>query len=130
MLLGNSPNRVMPGRLVERVASSDKLVAGLDPRTPQLVAQLYRHIVTGGTVHPTSSLSAEIVKTLENAYRDVRIAFSAEVCRWCDANGIDFYALRDLPVLHFRSIQDDLYLVAYLGNEVGWGAGGCEHRQP
>jgi UDP-N-acetyl-D-mannosaminuronic acid dehydrogenase len=95
VLLGNSPNRVMPGRLVERVASSDKLVAGLDPRTPQLVAQLYRHIVTGGTVHPTSSLSAEIVKTLENAYRDVRIAFSAEVCRWCDANGIDFYALRD-----------------------------------
>jgi UDP-N-acetyl-D-mannosaminuronic acid dehydrogenase len=95
VLLGNSPNRVMPGRLVERVATSDKLVAGLDPRTPALVAQLYRQIVTGGTVHPTSSLSAEIVKTLENAYRDVRIAFSAEVCRWCDANDIDFYALRD-----------------------------------
>jgi UDP-N-acetyl-D-mannosaminuronic acid dehydrogenase len=95
VLLGNSPNRVMPGRLVERVAMSDKLVAGLDPRTPALVAELYRHIVTGGTVHPTSSLSAEIVKTLENAYRDVRIAYSAEVCRWCDAHGIDFYALRD-----------------------------------
>lgn len=34
VLLGNSPNRVMPGRLVERVASSDKLVAGLHPDTP------------------------------------------------------------------------------------------------
>ncbi len=95
VLLGNSPNRVMPGRLVERVSTSDKLVAGLDPRTPELVARLYRHVVTGGTVHPTSSLSAEIVKTLENAYRDVRIAYTAEICRWCDSNGIDFYALRN-----------------------------------
>lgn len=95
VLLGNSPNRVMPGRLVERVATSDKLVAGLDPRTPGLVAELYRHIVTGASVHTTSSLSAEIVKTLENAYRDVRIAYSAEICRWSDAQGIDFFALRN-----------------------------------
>src|ERR1700674_1048258 len=33
LLLGNSPNRVMPGRLVERVAQSDKIVAGLRPVT-------------------------------------------------------------------------------------------------
>ena len=95
LLLGNSPNRVMPGRLVQRVSTSDKLVAGLDPRTPALVARLYRHIVTSGTVHPTSSLSAEVVKTLENAYRDVRIAYAAEICRWCDADGIDFFTLRN-----------------------------------
>lgn len=34
ILLGNSPNRVMPGRLVERVAASDKIIAGLHPETP------------------------------------------------------------------------------------------------
>lgn len=95
VLLANSPNRVMPGRLVERVRQSDKLVAGLDPRTPPLVAALYRHVVTEGTVHQTSSLTAEIVKTLENAYRDVRIAYSAELCRWCDDNEVDFFALRE-----------------------------------
>ena len=33
ILLGNSPNRVMPGRLVERVRASDKIVAGLHPAT-------------------------------------------------------------------------------------------------
>ncbi len=48
ILLGNSPNRVMPGRLVERVAASDKLVAGLHPATPQLIARLYARIVTRG----------------------------------------------------------------------------------
>jgi UDP-N-acetyl-D-mannosaminuronic acid dehydrogenase len=95
ILLGNSPNRVMPGRLVERVAASDKLVAGLHPLTPRLVKQLYAHIVTKGELHGTNSMTAEVVKTLENAYRDVRIAFAAEIVRYCDANDISFYAVRD-----------------------------------
>jgi UDP-N-acetyl-D-mannosaminuronic acid dehydrogenase len=95
VLLGNSPNRVMPGRLVERVASSDKIVAGLHPDTPGLIERLYRRIVTRGTLHPTNSMTAEVVKTLENAYRDVRIAYAAEVARVCDERGIDFFALRE-----------------------------------
>jgi UDP-N-acetyl-D-mannosaminuronic acid dehydrogenase len=81
VLLGNSPNRVMPGRLVDRVRASDKLVAGLHPATPEIIARVYRHVVRAGALHRTNSLTAEIVKTLENAYRDVRIAFSAEVAR-------------------------------------------------
>lgn len=95
ILLGNSPNRVMPGRLVERVAAADKLVAGLHPLTPKLIQKIYSRIVTKGTLHPTNSMTAEVVKTLENAYRDVRIAFAAEVVRYCDQNDIDFYSVRD-----------------------------------
>ena len=95
LLLGNSPNRVMPGRLLERVATSDKLVAGLQPLTPDLIARLYSHIVTQGEVHRTNSLTAEVVKTLENAYRDVRIAYASEVVRHCDACDMDYYQLRD-----------------------------------
>ena len=95
ILLGNSPNRVMPGRLVERVRDTDKLIAGLQPQIPRMIKELYSHIVTGGTLYATNSLSAEVTKTLENAYRDVRIAFSAEVCRYCDQHNIDFYSVRN-----------------------------------
>lgn len=95
VLLANSPNRVMPGRLIERVAQADKLAGGLNPATPGLVQRLYADVVTAGTVHATSSLTAEIVKTLENAYRDVRIAYAAEVARWCDDHDVDFFALRE-----------------------------------
>lgn len=94
ILLGNSPNRVMPGRLVERIIKSDKLAGGLSPVTPKLIKKLYKHIVLEGEVFTTNSLTAEIVKTLENAYRDVRIAFSAEIARYCDNNDIDFYQVR------------------------------------
>jgi UDP-N-acetyl-D-mannosaminuronic acid dehydrogenase len=96
ILLGNSPNRVMPGWLVERIAGSDKLAAGLHPETPRMIAEVYRHIVTNADLHLTNSLTAEVVKTLENAYRDVRIAFSTEIARYCDQENIDFYAVRDL----------------------------------
>jgi UDP-N-acetyl-D-mannosaminuronic acid dehydrogenase len=95
ILLGNSPNRVMPGRLVERIESSDKLAGGLHPVTSELISKLYKNIVTKGTVYQTNSLTAEIVKTLENAYRDVRIAFSTEIVRYCDEKNIDFYSLRE-----------------------------------
>lgn len=75
--------------------TSDKLVAGLSPATPGLIARLYSRVVTEGVVHQTNSMTAEVVKTLENAYRDVRIAYAAEVARHCDVQDLDFYALRD-----------------------------------
>ena len=95
ILLGNSPNRVMPGRLVERVAESDKLIGGLQPETPQMIKEVYSKIVKKGTLFTTNSITAEIVKTLENAYRDVRIAFSSEIVRYCDSHNINFFELRD-----------------------------------
>jgi UDP-N-acetyl-D-mannosaminuronic acid dehydrogenase len=95
VLLANSPNRVMPGHLVERIRSSDKLIGGLNPETAELVRSLYSKIVIEGRLHLTNSLTAEVVKTLENAYRDVRIAYSTEIVRYCDDQGIDFYNVRE-----------------------------------
>ena len=105
VLLGNSPNRVMPGRLVERVTESDKIVAGLHPATPKMIQEIYQHIVTKGTLHPTNSLTAEVVKTLENAYRDVRIAFSTEIVRYCDTHDLNFYTVRN--EVNQRLAQED-----------------------
>jgi UDP-N-acetyl-D-mannosaminuronic acid dehydrogenase len=96
MILGNSPNRVMPGRLVERIVCADKIAGGLKSLAPRLIARLYSHIVTKGRLHLTNSLTAEIVKTLENTLRDVRIAYSVEIARYCDLHNIEFYAVRDV----------------------------------
>jgi UDP-N-acetyl-D-mannosaminuronic acid dehydrogenase len=93
--LANSPNRVMPGFLLERIRTSDKIVGGLQPGTAADVAALYGSIVTEGRLHQTNSLTAETVKTFENAYRDVRIAAAAELVRLCDDADIDFHALRE-----------------------------------
>ncbi len=92
--LANSPNRVMPGFLLERIRTSDKLVGALQPETAAAVAALYRPVVSAGRLLQTNSLTAETVKTFENAARDVRIACAAELVRLCDRLDVDFHALR------------------------------------
>jgi UDP-N-acetyl-D-mannosaminuronic acid dehydrogenase len=94
ILLAHSPNRVMPGRLVERIRGADKIAGGLTPAAGRRIRTLYSGIVAEDRLHATNALTAEIVKTLENAYRDVRIAFSAEVARRCDAENVDFHRVR------------------------------------
>lgn len=95
ILLVHSPSRVMQGRVLEQVATTDRLVGGLHPEAPVLAASLYRRIVTRGRVLATSGLTTEIVRTLENAARDVRIAFATEIARYCDRIDVDFNTLRD-----------------------------------
>lgn len=94
VLLAHSPSRVTRGDVVGRLTTTDKLVGGLSPGTAQRVASLYEHVVTDGTVHCTNALTVELVTTLENASRDVHIAYSAEVARYCDARDIDFFTVR------------------------------------
>ncbi len=95
VLLANSPSRAMCGRLVDSITRSDKLVAGLGPEAPILVASLYRRILTRGRPIVTNSLTAEVTSAVENAFRDVRIAFAVEIARHCDRIDVDFRTLRD-----------------------------------
>lgn len=92
--LGYSPNRVMPGHLLERIRSADKIVSGLRTATVDRIRSLYAGIVVEGRLHASNTLTAEIVKTLENAARDVRIALAAEIGRACDEADVDFHELR------------------------------------
>jgi UDP-N-acetyl-D-mannosaminuronic acid dehydrogenase len=93
VLLANSPGRAVSGRAVESVIAGDKVIGALSPNTARQAATLYGRIVRGA-LHCTNSMTAEVVKTLENAVRDVRIAYAAEVARYCDAQDVDFFALR------------------------------------
>ena len=52
--------------------------------------------MTGAILHPTNSLTAEVVKTLENAYRDVQIAFANELAIICESVGGDVWTVREL----------------------------------
>jgi UDP-N-acetyl-D-mannosaminuronic acid dehydrogenase len=95
VMLAHSPSRLSRGGIVERLSSTDKLIGVLSPEAGPRVAAVYGRIVTGGTLHCTNATTAEVVKTLENASRDVRLAYAAEVARYCDAQEIDFFDVRE-----------------------------------
>jgi UDP-N-acetyl-D-mannosaminuronic acid dehydrogenase len=93
--LGNCPERVMPGKLLSNLRGVSRVVGGMTPETAETMVNLYRTIVKAD-LDPTDCVTAEIVKTAENAYRDVQIAFANEVALICEAVGGDVWKVRDL----------------------------------
>ncbi len=93
--LGNCPERVMPGKLLANLRNLSRVVGGMTPETAEIMAALYRQIVNAD-LDLTDSLTAEIVKTAENAYRDVQIAFANEVALICEQLGGDVWKVREL----------------------------------
>ena len=94
VLLAHSPSRLSRGGIVERIATTDKVIGALSPESAPRLAAIYSRIVTRAALHCTNATTAEVVKTLENASRDVRIAYAAEVSRYCDAQDVDYFAIR------------------------------------
>lgn len=93
--LGHCPERVMPGKLLHNLAANSRVVGGLTPETAEAMVALYRHVVQAD-LDTADCVTAELVKTAENAYRDVQIAFANEVALICEAVGGDVWRVREL----------------------------------
>ena len=94
-LLVHCPERVMPGRLLRNLSQYDRVLGGYDAASVEAGKELYS-IIMGGKLHTADILHAEISKTLENAYRDVQIAFANEVALACEELGADAFEVRRL----------------------------------
>ncbi|MEO1286894.1 MAG: nucleotide sugar dehydrogenase [Chloroflexota bacterium] len=93
--LGHCPERVMPGRLLHNIQMMNRVIGGLTPEIAEVMTTFYQQIVQGD-LDTTDVLTAELVKTTENAYRDVQIAFANEVAQICEDVGADVWELRQL----------------------------------
>jgi UDP-N-acetyl-D-mannosaminuronic acid dehydrogenase len=93
--LGTCPERVMPGKLLTNLRTMSRVCGGDTPATAHVMGQLYQYIVEAD-LDPADIITAELVKTAENAYRDVQIAFANEVALICEVNGADVWQVREL----------------------------------
>lgn len=93
--LGHCPERVMPGRLLRNLRELSRACGGSTPETARAMATLYRAIVEGD-LDETDCVTAELVKTAENTYRDINIAFANELALICEQAGGDFLKVRTL----------------------------------
>jgi UDP-N-acetyl-D-mannosaminuronic acid dehydrogenase len=93
--LAFSYERVMPGKLLEYITDFPRVVGGVDEESTRRAVDLYRHIVRK-EITPADVLTAEMAKVVENAYRDVNIAFANEVALTCERMGVDVFELRGL----------------------------------
>ena len=93
--LGNCPERVMPGKLLHNLRKMSRVAGGGTQETAALMRDLYS-IIVEADVDMTDWITAEIVKTAENTYRDVQIAFANEMALICEALGADVWRVREL----------------------------------
>ena len=93
--LGHCPERSAPGRVLANARTLPRVVGAATPETCETIVALYR-TVTSGRLDCTDLVTAEIVKTAENAYRDVNIAFANELALVCEHAGAQFPHVREL----------------------------------
>jgi UDP-N-acetyl-D-glucosamine/UDP-N-acetyl-D-galactosamine dehydrogenase len=93
--LGYSPERINPGDRQHTVERLTKVVAGQTEAATERLAAMYRR-VTGGQVFVARDIrAAEAAKAIENAQRDINIAFVNEVAMICQRLGLSVYDVLD-----------------------------------
>jgi UDP-N-acetyl-D-mannosaminuronic acid dehydrogenase len=100
-LLAYSPERVLPGRILHELVENARVIGGIDPASAKAGADLYRIIVRGQIIQ-TDATTAEMVKLMENTYRDVNIAVANEFSRLAQHFNIDIWEAIQIANLHPR----------------------------
>ncbi|MEA3017677.1 MAG: UDP-N-acetyl-D-glucosamine/UDP-N-acetyl-D-galactosamine dehydrogenase, partial [Sphingomonadales bacterium] len=77
--LGYSPERINPGDREHTVERITKVVAGEDEEVTELLAEVYGRVNEGNIFRAASIKAAEAAKVIENAQRDINIAFMNEI---------------------------------------------------
>lgn len=91
VLLGYSPERVNPGDRLHTVERIVKVVAGQTPEVAERIAGIYGAINGGQTFIARSIKTAEAAKVIENAQRDINIAFINEVTMIFNRMGLSIH---------------------------------------
>lgn len=87
--LGYSPERINPGDSSRKLKDIQKITSGSTPEAAQKIDALYRSIITAGTYAAPSMAVAEAAKVIENAQRDLNIAFVNELAMIFSKMGLD-----------------------------------------
>lgn len=90
LFVSHSPERVIPGKIFEELTNNDRIVGGIDEQSAQMTKDLYK-IFVKGDIHLTDATTAELVKVMENTYRDVNIAFANELAKIGDTLGVNIW---------------------------------------
>lgn len=99
--LGYVSEKAIPGNTLYEMRHNDRIVAGVDEMSTKNIRDLYALFVRG-EIHITDCTTAETVKLVENAYRDVNISFANELTKLCASLGLNVWQVIRLANKHPR----------------------------
>jgi len=93
--LGFSPERVDPGNLLYKTKNTPKVVGGIGKDATEVIAAMYRAVLSSDVTEVSSPAVAEMEKILENTYRNVNIGLVNELAQLCHEMGISIWEVID-----------------------------------
>ena len=99
--LAYSPERVLPGQILRELVENARVVGGVNRASAEAGRELYSAFVRGEIVL-TDATTAEMVKLMENTYRDVNIAVANEFAALAERFGVDVWEAIELANRHPR----------------------------
>lgn len=93
--LGFSPERVDPGNLIYKTKNTPKVVGGIGSDATQVIAALYKEVLSSDVKEVSSPIIAEMEKILENTYRNVNIGLINELAKLCHEMNINIWEVID-----------------------------------
>ncbi len=130
--VGYSPERINPGDKEHTVKKILKVTSGSTPEIAKEIDEMYASIIEAGTHLAPSIKVAEAAKVIENAQRDINIAFVNELALIFDKLGIDTKSVLEAAgtkwnFLKFtpglvggHCIGVDPYYLTYKAKEIGY----------
>ncbi len=100
LLVAHCPERAAPGRILEEIQSSPRLVGGTTPKATTAAIELYARL--GAPTIRCTAREAEFTKLAENASRAAEIAFANELATHARDEGIDPFRIVELANTHPR----------------------------
>ncbi|RQD76927.1 MAG: nucleotide sugar dehydrogenase [Candidatus Syntrophonatronum acetioxidans] len=101
LMVAFCPERVLPGKIMEEMVYNNRIVGGINEESSRRARDLYRSFVQG-EIYLTDATTAEMVKLMENTFRDVNIALANEMALISSRLGIDVGEAIELANKHPR----------------------------
>ena len=128
-MLAFCPERTAEGNAVKELLELPQIVGGIDEQSVDKASYIFRKIIS--TIIEVSSVeSAEMIKLLNNSYRDLNFAFANEVALMCEALKLDAvetiraanlgYPRSNIPIPGFvggACLEKDPYILAHISKE-------------
>jgi nucleotide sugar dehydrogenase len=87
--VASCPERANPGESLSNMHSVPRVIGGIDDRSTEIAAVIYKHALHVSIVSVSSPKTANAVKLTENIFRDVNIALMSEFAILYEKLGID-----------------------------------------
>jgi len=100
-MLAFCPERVLPGKIVYELINNKRIIGGINKVSAERARDIYSSFVRS-EIFLTDLKTAELVKLVENTYRDINIAFSNELTLISQDYGIDIWEVIKFANMHPR----------------------------